>query len=86
MTLLKPPLHSAHQTLQKQVRSHCTKMAQDWGHLQPLPGSHFPREKRGVTQRWQGKPPSDAFPPVRLGNADTAQPLTPPSYETGAGL
>lgn len=58
-TLLKPSLHSAHQTLQKLVRFHGASMAEDWGQLRCLPGSPFSCDKWHVTQ---GKPSLMPFP------------------------
>jgi len=46
----------------------------------------FPTCKEGWQAGMAGEAAFRAFPPDRLRNGDTTHPLTPLSYETGAGL
>lgn len=61
------------------------QMAKDWGQLLP-PQAHVSQLKTGCQAAMAGETPFEASPPARLRNGDTAHPLTPLSYETGAGL
>jgi len=83
-TLRKPSLYSAHQTLQKQMRFH--QGGPGPGLAASSPRLTFPMWKTRHHSAAAGETPSPVFLPVRLRNGDTAHPLTPSSYENGAGL